>query len=514
MESANQLSDLANDLKACEREPLQFIGSIQGFGGLIAFTMTDQRIQTASENIKDLTSVAHGEAIGAKLGHIIGNKNASDVIDACRDITMNEPRVSVALSMGGSDYDGSVFVTDGLHFLEFEKLDDGYGDLKTRLRQEDELKRCLSELRTSRKLEQQGFAVCRSVQRITGMDRVMLYRFLEPHMHGEVIAEHRVLSAHSFYQHRFPASDIPRIARDLYLRNGVRIIPDTEMPIHSVSPAKNPLTGKALDLSDSRLRAVSPVHIEYLRNMRVRCSFSVAVIVEGKLWGLIACHHLSPKRITISQRNACEVIAGAFAGQAGVSEISVQQGTEIDFSRKMRDLLDSMIVSRDPVDELMKRHQTLLEGFRATGAALVKAKSCDLVGLTPMREQVMALAQVLADKMKANHTEAIAVDSVADQFPKVQEGLQLASGVLSVSVGPDMQLMIFRPEQIETVVWGGDPRKQLERKGFEGRINPRASFETWEETIKNRSQPWQEFEIEGFKHLATTIFSRLTLATR
>ena len=352
--STSRLSEIAGDLKACENEPLQFIGQIQSFGALVAFTVNDQRVQTASENIGDFLGQRHESVLGSKLSHLVGDVNAEMILMYCRDLTTGSSRISFSLEMGERNFDATVFTTDGLHFIEFEPSSNDADDLQFRFTQENEIKKCLIEMRNSKNVQAQAFAVCRAIQKITGMDRVMMYQFIAPHMHGEVIAEHRTLVAHSFMSHRFPASDIPRIARDLYLRNGLRVIPNIETPTYNVRPSLNPLTGQQLDLSDSRLRAVSPIHIEYLRNMKVSCSFSIAVVIEGKLWGLIACHNLKPLRVSVSQRTACEVIANAFGGMAGTVETSEKLQRRIQFDRKVRTTLDHLIGVRDPVDELMK----------------------------------------------------------------------------------------------------------------------------------------------------------------
>lgn len=506
MDAANQpserLSDKPNDLASCEREPLQFIGSIQSIGGLLAFTINDHRIQAASENIQQVIGHAHKDVVSSKLEHVIGPGVTERVLAYVNELTALHNRVNFVFDLEGRKFDGAVFVTDGLGFIEFEPAlpTEDYSEI---------VNKALVEMRGSHDLKNLATIACRTVQRVTGCDRVMMYRFLAPHQHGEVIAEHRVLSAHSYNQHRFPASDVPQIARDLYLRNNVRQIPDTELPTSKVIPSKNPLTGKDLNLSDSRLRAVSPIHLEYLRNMKVRCSFSFAVIVDGRLWGLIACHHLAEKRIPTSQRTAGELIANAFAGQARLVEASELQNQHVEFLTRLSSIFESIFGSEQASGELLRRHQAIFDAFRASGVAVVRENHVDFAGLCPPRSDLQKYAERFLKTMNENHVDLITTESLSQDFPELPQLPRLACGALAVRIDEKSIAFLFRPELIETIIWGGDPRKTLDRRNLQGRINPRTSFEAWEETIGLRSVPWTDYEVEGFRKVKELIFEKL-----
>ena len=502
MDAANQLSDIPNDLISCEKEPLQFIGSIQSIGALLAFTVDDRRIQAASENIETYLQFPHRDVISAKLEHVVGQAATDRALSLIRELSISRNRANFLFEREGHLFDAAVFVTDGLAFFEFEPHleTEDYSDI---------LNTALVDMRAEKSLKTLSGHVCRAVQRITGVDRVMMYRFLAPHDHGEVIAEHRVLSAHSYFQQRFPASDIPKIARDLYLRNQVRQIPDVDLPISKVSPSKNPATGKDINLSDSRLRAVSPIHLEYLRNMKVRCSFSVAVIVDRKLWALIACHHSTEKLIPSAQRSACELVANAFAGQARLVEDNELAEKKMEFLTKLSRIFEETLTSHASAGELLRRHQSIFDTFGATGVAVVRGSQVDFAGLCPPRADLTRYAAKFIEVMDAKQVDLIASESLHEDFPMLPQFPRLASGALAVRINDDSVAFLFRPEITETIVWGGDPRKQLERKEFGGRINPRTSFEAWEETISNHSSPWFDYEIEGFQRLKELIFVKL-----
>lgn len=500
-----QLSQIPNDLTACENEPLRFIGSVQSIGCLIAFTQADHRIQAASENVKEYVGREHRAVVSEKLEHVIGFTAAERALAIAAGLSAKKPRASFSFSIGERALDAVVYLSEGLVFVEIEpslKADD-FTEL---------MNDALHAMRSASDLRVLATTVCEAVHRITGFERVMMYRFLAPHQHGEVIAEFRVLSAHSYFQQRFPASDIPQIARDLYLRNSVRQIPDVNLPTARVLPIKNPITGKDIDLSDSRLRAVSPIHLEYLRNMKVACSFSVAIVVEGRLWGLIACHHSSPKRLAVGQRSSCDLLGNAFAGQAHLIEANELARRKIGFLGRLGKVQQSLFKENDL--DLMKKHQQIFETFRSTGLAIVNDSKVDAVGLCPPRADLNYYAKRFSEQMQAVGTKTIATDSISRDFPELAQVQGLTCGVLAVKTDEGGLAFLFRPEIIETITWGGDPRKQLDRKNLAGRINPRSSFEAWQETIREHSAPWMDYEIEGFELLTHLIFDGKPLASR
>lgn len=504
-----KLSHELSDLKQCEKEPLNFIGSVQTHGALIAFTLPDQRIQSASENIGDFIKTPHADVIASKISNIFGIGLADHIVKQATTISKGH-RISTSFEIQLNDQSLSayLYVSEDLYCLEIEKTKGARESIDEIKKDQQVLKECLVQLRNSEDLYTLGSVVCRAVRAVTGIDRVMLYRFLPPNWHGEVIAEDRVVHSHSYFQHRFPASDIPRIARDLYLRNSVRMIPDVTAAISKVSPEMNPKTKKAIDLSDSRLRAVSPIHLEYLRNMKVGASYSFAIIVNNELWGLVACHHLAPLHIGASQRQACELIANAFSAQAPLLERVHGQQHRISFDIKLRSLIESARNSNEPINDLIKSHQILFDTFSCTGLAYIANNTVDLAGLCPPASVLSHLTASLRTTMDSEGKKIAAFTNMASVFPEWKNLTHTACGLLALKInGPDQGLLLFfRPETIETIIWGGDPRKQLDRKGFEGRINPRESFETWTETISGHSKEWLRFEIEGAQFLKDTVF--------
>lgn len=509
----SQLVSKDGDLSSCDSEPVQFIASVQGHGCVLLFS-DDFRIQSASTNVETFLGFSHAETIGARLEHILEREIFEQVANEVREYpwTSTNGRY-LAYQKDEQRFDAWLYRSDGLFGLDLELSQATEPKSNDQLRVDQLIKEYMFEAKQASGLSELAKGLSKSIRKITGIDRVMVYRFLAPTWHGEVIAEERIAQAHSFMGHRFPASDIPRPARDLYLRNQLRMIVDVDEATAELKPINNPKTKKTIDLSDSRLRAVSPVHLEYLKNMGVKASFSVAIIHAGKLWGLVACHHLSKCYITNVQRSACEVIASAFASQGPVLERLVDTEEKNVFNARLRTLFGRLHMARNPKDELLRNHQLASEIFGAGGIAYVSLDSnqYDIGGLTPPRAEIEKLARWTQNTMSSEGRDVLAINDL----PRFGEGFDkfksLACGVLALQVDElsKTQFLFFRPEISETITWGGDPRKQLEKKNFSGRIHPRASFEAWSESAHGHSKPWSLYEIEGASFFRDLIFSSL-----
>jgi light-regulated signal transduction histidine kinase (bacteriophytochrome) len=341
----------------------------------------------------------------------------------------------------------------------------------------------------------------------------MIYHFLPRIWHGEVIAEDRIASSHSFLNHRFPASDIPKPARDLYLKNQVRFIYDATAAVSPIYPQQNTKTGETIDLQDSRLRAVAPVHLEYLKNMQVTSSFSVAIIVDGELWGLIACHHFSPLKVSAQIRSACQILAQAFAARVGAEEKFVSSKQRLQFETDLREFILSVRNRRQPLTEFLKDHQKMRQLFSANGLALINKDSIELAGVTPPTAVIKQMIPMVDSEMNHDHKDYFATACLIRSNPAWDFFRAEASGLLAVRLSdlPESYLFVFRPEVIQTIDWGGDPRKILEKRNYQGSINPRASFESWRETIQGHSREWQDYEIDGIRYLRDLVFGTFAL---
>jgi two-component system, chemotaxis family, sensor kinase Cph1 len=345
---------------------------------------------------------------------------------------------------------------------------------------------------------------CEEVQRLTGFDRVLIYQFDED-WNGTVIGEAGTGRLPSLLDHRFPASDIPAPARELYRINRLRIIPDAGYEPVPIVPSQSPLTGEPLDLTFSVLRSVSPVHVEYMRNMGTASSMSVSILRDGRLWGLVSCHHREPKIVSFPIRVTCDLFARAFSLRLSALEHSESYQRRIEVQSAYTDLLAAMANRGDFGLALSERPRELLGLTGATGAALLTAGQCVLVGDTPTESECRSLADWLLQTQQQQ--DVFATDALPGHFPEGQSPAPSVTGLLAIGVSRihASYILWFRPELLRTVRWGGNPEKRIELNNGTSRLHPRRSFETWIETVRGRSLPWSEQEVEAARSLRNAI---------
>lgn len=341
-----------------------------------------------------------------------------------------------------------------------------------------------------------------TLRETTGFERVMIYRFRDDES-GEVITESLEPGLDPYLGLRYPASDIPRIARELYLANSHRQIPDRDAPPVPILSA--PATTRAgahasapLDLTLSDLRAVSPVHIEYLKNMGVTASLSFSVVLAERLWGLIACHHREPRDLPLPLRERCAAMCQAFslaiAGYQGARRLldlteSEEEITQLHEALRRADEEDARGEAASTGPAL---GEMLLGLVGASGAALVDGDHLIQFGQTPdehaVREQVSWL-------LGASEEQVFATDHLPALCPPARADMATSSGLLAVRVTHfseegERLFLWWRPEQPQSVTWAGDPRKSALSDQGHQMLSPRSSFEHWVETTSGHSEPW------------------------
>ena len=348
---------LKNALDQCAAEPIHIPGSIQTHGALLAVDQADYRIQQVSENIERFTGYAPKECIGQNLSRILG----SDILKI-RPIVVNEelqPIQSTNITLLDTRYDVAAHVSGESIIIEFEPAQVESGKISKFY---DDTRNFAVGMHKAGNLQKLYDHVVTSIRNVTGFDRVKLYKF-DPEWNGSVIAESRAEFMPSYFGMRFPATDIPEQARLLYTKNYLRLIPD----IRYASIPVIPVTDKPLDLSLAMLRSVSSVHIQYLENMNIRASMSVSIIQNGKLWGLVACHHNSPLYFPYQTRMVAEIMGHTFSAQLSTMESQVKKDErekQIFFIEK----LNAALEKNYQLDKLMEStHQLALEAMKADG---------------------------------------------------------------------------------------------------------------------------------------------------
>lgn len=361
----------------------------------------------------------------------------------------------------------------------------------------------INQLEASSNLHDFCQIIVREVRNVTGFDRVMLYKF-DDDGHGEVMAEEKLEDMEPYLGLHFPESDIPKPARQLFVSNWIRVIPDAHAVPVELYPAQNPITQQPTNLTLSILRSPYSCHLDYLHNMGVGASLTISLMKDQRLWGLIACHHRTPKYVSYELRKACE-----FLGQVIFTEISTRE-EEADHSYRMKlaavrsKLIELMAQDDNFIDGLTQHDLTLLDLANAQGAAVCFGGRWTTIGQTPPEEELNYLLQWLAKNIDEEvfHTDALPlIYSDAERFKEV------ASGFLAIPISKRSYVFWFRPEVIQTVNWGGDPTQayHIEQSAGRVRLCPRQSFALWKETVQFTSLPWKQEEVKAALELRKAI---------
>jgi len=342
----------------------------------------------------------------------------------------------------------------------------------------------------------------RQIRGLLGYDRVMVYRFA-PDGSGEVVGEATKSGIGSFKGLHYPASDIPKQARELYKRNPIRLIRDINATNVGIVPEKN-VDGEILDLSLSMLRSVSQIHIEYLRNMGVSASLSISIMIDGELWGMFACHHYTSRAPSFELRS----IAEAFAQTFSLKLESRERRTQLEYERRARDISDQLLSAVASDETLLKDPDWLADilthAIPADGVGVWINGNYAFSGTTPATDEfrriVRALNGTSAGKIYATDCIGSLVDGAAT-FAKQASGLL----AIPISRSPRDYVVLFRTELRASVRWAGDPHKPVEFGPNGPRLTPRASFEEWFEQVEGKSAPFTASEIRVAETLRATL---------
>lgn len=501
-----KIKDIVNrdivNLTNCEFEPIHIPGSIQPHGFLLGINSKTWKIDYCSGNISEYISLEYKEVLDQDFNLLFGEEQQRQVRDyISQDLLLSS--TPLKLELIGKSFLCTLHKSDEIYILEAEislennkKLADVY----------DQTSQFLAYMNETHTLKELCDLVAKGTREITGYDRVMVYRF-DKDYNGEVFAESCRDDLESFYGLHYPHTDIPAQARQLYMQNLLRLITDinyTPVPIYTIDKGED----KNLDLSLSILRSTSPIHVQYLQNMGVGATLTISLIHQKKLWGLIACHHYSPKNLTPEIR-----LAAQLQGHFITSQIDIRQSNEeYDLSRKSNIALEKLNALDFPAKEesfhdLVKRSE-ILEICNASGVAIIFNSSIYKNGLTPDDNNIYKLTNWLSEHTKNTHFSS---DKLLNFLPDSNDYCEEASGIIyhSLSIDNNDCIIWFRPESLTEIHWGGDPKKAIvkDEKG----LYPRNSFKLYKEIVKCQSKPWLQPELNVAANYAHTVQKQFNL---
>jgi light-regulated signal transduction histidine kinase (bacteriophytochrome) len=491
------------DLTNCDREPIHIPGLIQPHGVLLVLQEPSLDIIQVSRNTEAILGRSPESLLGQPLASLLSPEGMQQMQQCLAEDFESANPLDFTLEgeAGTLICDGIVHRWSQVVLLELEpKVATPTPDFFDFYHQ---VKGPIARLQKASTVQAMCQAAVKEIRRLTGFERVMVYQF-DGDGTGVVIAEDTNLETPYLNLH-YPASDIPQQARHLYTLNWLRLIPDAQYQPVGLVPEQNPVTGQPLDLSLSVLRSVSPIHLEYLENMGVTASMSISLLQNQKLWGLIACHHTSPKYIPYSVRTICE-----FIGQVMSAEL-VNKAThaDIDHKQQLKGLQTQFVEALSQADNFFEGmvglKPQLLDLVEATGAAICHGDEVVEVGVTPSQADIRALLDWLKPHLQQG---LFATRSLTQHYPPAQAFQTVASGVLAMEISRlhHSYVLWFRPEVIQMVNWGGNPHKPVEvTADGDVRMSPRKSFDLWQEAVSGCALPWQSYELEAVAELRNLI---------
>ncbi|OBK30563.1 histidine kinase [Mycobacterium asiaticum] len=503
------------DLDNCAREPIHIPGSIQPRGVLAVLREPALEVLHVSSNVHELLGCTVESVLGRHLSALIGSEQADRIQQAAStfsDLRQRNP-IECVIDVAGQPRPFDVILHRDPGRILLVELEIAYGERPFSFPNTYQAVRgSVEELNRAATLTELYDTAARAVRDLTGFDRVMVYRY-DAQYNGEVVAEAKREDLNSFLGLHYPASDIPAQARALYEKNWIRLISDVDYTPTPVVPNIDPASGTPLDLTYATLRSVSPIHLEYLRNMGVHASMSISLLRHGRLWGLIACHHYAgPHLPPFGTRAAAEFLG---------STLSLRL-----VDRFEGDLLEKRLAAQAL---LVKLTAATLDDRESLSAALLGAP--DLLDLVPADGVVVDIQGDRRQRGSVPPPEIVAAvtawardageeiassECLPEELPALGLDPQSAAGALALNL-PDGQFVVwFRREVLRSVDWGGDPHNKAiaVNEGDEVRLSPRKSFDRWREIVHQRSEPWALSETSSAEALRRQLVESLYRRTR
>ncbi len=489
------------DSEFCGNLPIHQINQIQAYGVLLVIHAERFEILQASENAIDIFNISLKSLVNSSLEQYL----SPEAIHSLKAKSIDELRepIPVSWKIKGRSYLTLIHRKKNILLAEIDALPYDEGNELSFVEVYQPIKVGMAMIAKATTLGEVVSLAAKELKRISGFDKVMIYRF-DGDWNGNVIAEEARPDMESYMGFTFPASDIPRQARDLYLRNPYRFIPTREYKPIKLYPVINPETQSFVDLSDCNLRSVAQVHLEYLKNMNVDASMSTRILVEDKLWGLIACHHMTPKMIPYEMRSVFEMLSSIIS-----QKIAALEHRELhEFKSRLKDqynkLVEDSYRGRKLGDGLFNGDVDLLDLFRADGAVLSHKGRLQTKGTVPDEERMKELFLWLHTKALKN---TYCSDHLASEYDQSKQFRQIASGLMVIPIDytQDEYVILFRPEVLRTIQWGGNPDERIQFGKDEVTYHPRYSFKLWQQHVEGMSMPWRNEEVNTAEDLRTFI---------
>ncbi len=505
-----QLLSAGIDLTNCDREPIHTPSETQPHGVMLVLERSaanSWQIAGVSQNTDHHLGIAPESLLDQPLSQLLSEAQIQ-TLESClsRDFeAVNPLQLILEVNNKLQTFAAVCHRSDQIFILELEPTE--IEDSVTFFDFHSLVKRPISRIQQTTTLIELCEVAVQEIQQITNYDRVMVYQFAEDES-GSIIAEVKRPELESFLGLHYPPTDIPKQAKYLYLLNLLRLIPNTTYQPVPLMSAPSLEANLPVDMSLASLRSASPLHIEYLANMGVQATMTISLVRDNQLWGLLVCHHSSPRAISYERRTVCEFLAQVISIELNAKI----KNEDADYRLKLKTIHSSFVKSlsqsESPKAGLTYSVENLLALTGSTGAAFIDRDDITLIGNTPKLPEVKALMTWLEERFSQEtvyHTAAL-----AEEYQPAKKFEENASGLLALAISKfqHLYLLWFRPEVLQTVDWAGNPDKPVDiDESGALRMSPRQSFERWQQTVKGRSLPWKPCEIEAASELRSAVIA-------
>ncbi len=496
------------DATFCGKLPLHQTNLIQPHGFLFVLEASTMEVLQVSDNIESIAGKAPAEIAGSPIGQIVD----ASTLEQLQKLTQNKDGVRQPVKIGLNTAGGVVACSGLMHekngLLLLEVLNPDFADAGggSFLEVYQDIRSMMHHTGQSDNIAHFATAVAQAVRRFSGFDKVMVYSF-DADWHGTVLAEEKEAEMDAYLGLRFPASDVPKPARDLYLKNPYRFIPASDYKPARLYPLINPVTHTLTDLSHCDLRSVAAVHLEYLKNMKVGASMSLRLVHNGKLWGLVSCHHRTPKYFSFETIGVFELLSEIISAQLSIVLNNAVAQKQQSLQEGLTHLVPQLHATNNLQQAVAENAEAVQQLLGASGLAYNLNGHISTVGQVPNANDLHRLFFWLQVQSPEGPVHQPSLPQVFDEAAAFA---QIGSGMLALPVVPQKGQFVvaFRPEAIEEVSWGGNPHEALQVEADGKTYHPRNSFKVWRQRVQHTAKAWSKEELmiaEAFRNVLTGI---------
>jgi len=494
------------DSDFCGNIPIHFINSVQPYGALLVIKKDTLEIIQASENISAIFLRPVNQVVGAAVTEFISEEAYPQITQMLEKTTIE--KIPAAWKINDKHYFTLSHIKDSYFLTEITAEPFNEDEQETFVNVYRELKYAMTGIESATSTNEACRIAAAELKRISGFDKVMIYKFDEE-WNGHVLSEAMEPGMESYLGFTFPASDVPKQARQLYLKNPWRFIPDRTYQAVRLYPVINPVVSGFIDMSDCNVRGVASVHLEYLKNMGVTASMSARIIKDDALWGLIACHHKTPKTISYEMCSVFELLSNILSAKITFIQNKEKHSAFLLLQDIYTKLIEEIYQEQNLAQTLLFGGSNICTLFKAGGAAVIHKGNIYTGGNIPGDG---FLDDFLLWLHTRNLKKVYATDSLGSGYEQAAGHTDTASGILAIPINTskDEYVLVFRPEVMKEINWGGNPAERIQFEPDEKSYHPRHSFNVWQQQVKGNSKPWAEDEIAIAENLRSFLYEYTT----